>query len=98
MYWLPVMHSECDNCVHLLVDDVEILEYNVSSMKLELESVSVGVLAVRRLEKINSTVAELRPPVNNLLNAVTNPAQLIPIKELVKEAQNQADDVSSKVS
>lgn len=92
------MHSECDNCVHLLVDDVEILEYNVSSMKLELESVSVGVLAVRRLEKINSTVAELRPPVNNLLNAVTNPAQLIPIKELVKEAQNQADDVSSKVS
>ena len=46
--------------MNLLIDDVVILDHNVTTIMHELESVSVGVTAMRRLEKINSTVHELR--------------------------------------
>ncbi len=58
LYLLGV--SECDSCVHLLLDDVLILDHNITIISKDLDSVSVGVGAMRRLDNINRTVALLR--------------------------------------
>ena len=52
--------TECDSCVNLLIDDIEILDRDITRMILELGNVSTVVLALRRLEQINNTVYELR--------------------------------------
>lgn len=54
------LYTECDSCVNLLLDDVEILNYNLTIMSHELKNISAGVLALLRLERINNTVHELR--------------------------------------
>ena len=89
--------TECDNCVHLLVDDSEELERNLSSTIRELNSISVGVLAMRRLERINSTIAELRPRVDRLTGTPTDPASLDPIKNDLESVQRYSDSVNVKV-
>lgn len=89
--------SECDNCVHLLVDDTEILERNVSVMIRDLNSISVGVLAMRRLERINNTVFQLRPIVDRLTGTPTDPSRLDPIKPDLDSVQRLADSVNIKV-
>lgn len=57
---------ECDNCIHLLLDDMEFIDVNVTNMIEELESVSVGQGAIRKLEEFNRTVHELRVRVASL--------------------------------
>jgi len=89
--------SECDNCVHLLVDDTEVLERNVSVMIRDLNSISVGVLAMRRLERINNTVNQLRPVVDRLTGTPTDPSSLDPIKQDLDSVQRLADSVNIKV-
>ena len=88
--------TECDSCVHLLVDDVELLERNLSSMVRRLDNINVGVLALRRLHHINITAtSDLRPLVNVL--TATDPTQLEPIKQQLATVQTLADDVSVRV-
>lgn len=94
LYWF---HLECDNCIHLLMDDIEFLDRNVTTMRRELDSISVGILAFQRLEKINRTVAELRPQVDDLANRPTDPSQLDPIKRELHRVQSSANEVSMKV-
>jgi hypothetical protein len=50
----------CDNCVHILLDDIEALQTNVSDLASTLESVSVGMTANNRLEAINNAAITLR--------------------------------------
>lgn len=50
----------CDNCVHILLDDLDFLQRNMTGVGGNLESVSAGVTALRRLEDINSTVVEYK--------------------------------------
>ena len=52
--------SECDSCVHLLLDEVEHLDINITEIKKDLKYLSVGVNAIKRLESANRTVYELR--------------------------------------
>lgn len=52
--------AECDNCVHILIDDVEALNAEMSGLTANLEGVSAGVSAHNRLKKINETVFEYR--------------------------------------
>lgn len=54
-----ILLSECDSCVHLLLDDMDYLHRNITMMMSDLESVSVGVRTVRRLEEIKKAVNEL---------------------------------------
>ena len=58
--------QECDSCIHLLLDDLGIMDHNVSTIVGELEHVSVGVGAIRRLDQINGTVHQLRVSLNSL--------------------------------
>lgn len=51
---------ECDNCVHLLLDDIEELDSNVTIIRKDLNTISVGAWALVRLQKINETVYQLR--------------------------------------
>ena len=97
---LPVCVSmcvECDSCVHLLVDDVELLSHNLTTMILSLENINVGVLAMRRLQRINATVIERRPLVDMLSTSPTDPTQLDPIKRELASVQRLSDDVSIRV-
>ena len=55
-FWL----AECDSCVHLLLDDVDMLDQNITEVSEDLDSVSVGVGAMRRLDRIEEEVATLR--------------------------------------
>ncbi|XP_061192514.1 laminin subunit alpha-like [Saccostrea echinata] len=57
----------CDNCIHILLDDVEALQRNISGLSTTLESVSVGMTANNRLEEINQAAINLRPEVDALL-------------------------------
>jgi len=88
---------ECDSCVHLLVDDVELLEHNLTSMVRSLDNINVGVLAMRRLQRINVSVTDLRPLVDLLTTSPTDPTQLDPLKRELASVQRLADDVSIRV-
>jgi len=88
---------ECDSCVHLLVDDAELLSHNITTMIQSLENINVGVLAMRRLQRINSTVIELRPAVDLLTVSPTDLTQLDPLKRELASVQRLSDDVSIRV-
>ena len=71
------------------------LEHNLTAMVHRLENVNVGVLALRRLQRINASVVDLRPLVDVL--TTTDPTQLDPIKLELSRLQTLADDVSVRV-
>lgn len=52
--------SECDYCIHLLLDDMDILNRNVITVRRQLADVSVGVAAFQRLEEYNNSVSILK--------------------------------------
>lgn len=54
------MLSECGYCVHLLMDDLDFMDRNVTVSRRTLASVSVGVAAFQKLSDINQTIADLR--------------------------------------
>jgi len=83
--------------VHLLVDDVELLEHNVTTMIERLEDVSVGVLAMRRLQRLNASVIELRPVVDLLTTSPTDPTVLDRLKQQLASVQRLSDDASIRV-
>ena len=62
-----------------------------------LENINVGVLAMRRLQRINATVIELRPAVDLLTVSPTDPTQLDPLKRELASVQRLSDDVSIRV-
>lgn len=67
-----LFNTECDGCIHLLLDEIDFMEYNLTAMIYELDSVSVGVNTLKRLNKINSTVYELRVCIKSSLNMDIN--------------------------
>ena len=83
--------------MHLLVDDVELLEHNVTTMIERLEDVSVGVLAMRRLQRLNASVIELRPVVDLLTTSPTDPTVLDRLKQQLASVQRLSDDASIRV-
>ena len=60
------MCIECDYCIHLLLDDLDVLDRNVSTVRRQLADVSVGVAAFNRLAQYNNTVTELRVCVHSM--------------------------------
>lgn len=54
-----VFFSECDNCVHILIDDVEALDSELGGLTANLAGVSAGVSAHNRLKRINESAIAL---------------------------------------
>lgn len=52
--------SECDSCVHLLLDDMMVLERQLADAERELSNITISYLAYKRLSQINDTVIELQ--------------------------------------
>lgn len=71
---------ECDQCVTILLDDVEGLTESLDQMSGELSSINVGQEAIRRLQAINSTCYVLRPQVENAVGRPTDNTILDPLK------------------
>ncbi|WAR24784.1 LAMA-like protein [Mya arenaria] len=59
--------QECDTCIDNLLDDLEVLEVDVESVKGGLETVSIGVEAMKRLDRANASIFTLQPQVNSVL-------------------------------
>ena len=59
MYVLAYL-TECDTCTHNLLDDMDYLDMNISDVQDGLQTVSIGVFAMRRLDNVNKTVIELQ--------------------------------------
>ncbi|CAH1775060.1 unnamed protein product, partial [Owenia fusiformis] len=95
--WAPVENEgcvECDTCTHLLLDEIEILDYNLTYVIKDLENVAVGVAAYKRLNAINRTVTELRPRVDNLIPPTA--VELDPLKKEVEEAKRMSERVGRR--
>ncbi|XP_060084833.1 laminin-like protein epi-1 [Ylistrum balloti] len=56
----------CDNCVHILLDDLEFMDRNLTSLTGNLATVSVGVTAMKRLQAINDSVAINGPKIDKM--------------------------------
>ncbi|XP_052778102.1 laminin subunit alpha-like [Mya arenaria] len=59
--------QECDTCIDNLLDDLEVLEVDVESVKGGLETVSIGQEAMKRLDRANASIFTLQPQVNSVL-------------------------------
>ncbi|XP_071119471.1 laminin subunit alpha-like [Haliotis cracherodii] len=80
--------QECGYCVHLLMDDLDFMDRNVTVSRRTLASVSVGVAAFQKLSDINQTIADLRPQVRNLYKN-TDPIDVTPfVDEIEKLGEN----------
>jgi len=79
------------------MDDIDTLEYDVTSMSTSLFNVSAGVLAFLRLEKVNKTALELRSVVNRLTEGPVNESQLAPLKEEVESLHKLSSSMITKV-
>ena len=55
-----IVFLECDSCIHILLDELENMDASVTDIMDDLDSVSVGVGAIRRLNYINQTAHDLR--------------------------------------
>ena len=88
--------KECDECVHFLLDDTDILQNMIDPMKNELNDASLSVFAFRRLNSLNKTADEYRAINSNLIN---NPpsVNLNRQKQTLQDSQNLATalDVNS---
>ncbi|PVD23436.1 hypothetical protein C0Q70_16705 [Pomacea canaliculata] len=75
--------QECDYCIHLLLDDMDILNRNVITVRRQLADVSVGVAAFQRLEEYNNSVSILKPRIAELYKIDQNEMQetLNPLKQ-----------------
>jgi hypothetical protein len=51
---------ECDTCTHNLLDDMEYLDTDITVVQEGLQTVSIGVEAMRRLDVVNQSVFDLR--------------------------------------
>ena len=51
---------ECDYCIHVLLNDTDILSRDVQMAMRKMESVSVGLGAFNKLAEVNSTVSDLQ--------------------------------------
>ncbi|XP_077991288.1 laminin subunit alpha-5-like [Glandiceps talaboti] len=79
----------CDDCVNILLDEVEILNHNISEVGDNLHDISVGVGALKRLEQINETAYELKAQLPNAKKGYTG--NLEPFRKELKDLQKKAD-------
>ena len=54
------MFLECDECTHYLMDDIDYLDGNITEVQSGLTTVSIGVEAMKRLDRANQTVFDLQ--------------------------------------
>ncbi|KAK6179097.1 hypothetical protein SNE40_011531 [Patella caerulea] len=83
--------QECDNCVHILIDDLDVFDRNVTIVKRELASVSVGVSAFMMINQINDTVQMLRPQVKSLYSRTDDEA-LPPLRDGLQKISESVMD------
>lgn len=50
----------CDNCVHTLLDDTDILNMEIANASDSLYIINIGVEARKRLEQLNQTTQNLK--------------------------------------
>lgn len=94
--WVMIEGSgcrECDSCIHLLIDDIEILDRNVTSMREELENVTMGVQAFKKLESVNISIIELQPKVDEIINSEAKANNLEQLKNDLVQVQDLTDKV-----
>ena len=53
------MVSECESCIHHLLDDMDVLDEDMDKVRDGLATVSIGVEAMKRLERANQSVAAM---------------------------------------
>jgi laminin alpha 3/5 len=89
---------ECDSCIHILLDEVEDLDSKVTVIMDDLDSVSVGVGAIRRLEAINNTAHNLRnsPDVDGLITRPSDPNLLDPLKSELQDLQTETQETRKR--
>lgn len=51
-----MLFSECDTCIDNLLDDLEALDSEMYGVADGLQTVSIGIAAMRRLESANTSV------------------------------------------
>ncbi|XP_021350179.1 laminin subunit alpha-like isoform X1 [Mizuhopecten yessoensis] len=85
----------CDNCVHILLDDLEFMDRNLTSLTGNLATVSVGVTALKRLEAINESIA-LNAPKIGMMKEADDAFSLTPLRQAVTEIIQKADETSAK--
>ncbi|CAK9302646.1 unnamed protein product [Gordionus sp. m RMFG-2023] len=61
----------CDNCVHTLLDDVELQARNLKEIMADMNEISEGIFATKRLTQINNTIMHLRPLMQNIIGGDT---------------------------
>ncbi|XP_077867614.1 laminin subunit alpha-5-like, partial [Saccoglossus kowalevskii] len=86
--------QECDSCVTLLLDEMDVMDYNVSDAIDDLTGVSVGVDAVKRLMKINDTAYELWAKLPGVKNGYSGNLQ--PILDDISELKDDANDIEAR--
>lgn len=59
--------KQCDNCTKLLLSDLTILNETLSKLHIQLQNMTVGIIAQQRLKKIENAINMLRPKVEHLL-------------------------------
>ncbi|KAL3869382.1 hypothetical protein ACJMK2_042067 [Sinanodonta woodiana] len=101
--------GECDNCIHVLLDDMDYLDRNITIIQRSLKMVSIGVSAMRKIDQINQTSLELRPQVDDLYeskNITLEPFEkeldnirIFAERTLVRteSAKSNSDDLTEKI-
>ncbi|XP_076440495.1 laminin subunit alpha-like [Babylonia areolata] len=92
--------QECDYCIHLLLDDLDVLDRNVSTVRRQLADVSVGVAAFNRLGQYNITMSQLQPQVSELSTMDRDELQatLDPLKQRLVSVQSDARETLDKAN
>lgn len=45
----------CDNCVHTLLDETDVMSFDIANASESLRIINIGVEAVKELERLNDT-------------------------------------------
>ncbi|KAK7100839.1 laminin subunit alpha-like isoform X2 [Littorina saxatilis] len=92
--------QECDYCIHLLLDDLDVLDRNVTTVRRQLADVSVGVAAFNRLAQYNNTLIELQPRVADLYSLDQDEMQdmMDPLKDRLDTVESDARDTLDKAN
>ncbi|XP_053393780.1 laminin subunit alpha-like isoform X2 [Mercenaria mercenaria] len=86
---------ECDTCTHNLLDDMEVLDADITDVQSGLQTVSIGVEAMRRLDVVNQTIEALGPQVISVLYESEN-ITLDPVENELKQVEVIVNNVHTR--
>uniref|UniRef100_A0A915JLP5 Laminin EGF-like domain-containing protein n=1 Tax=Romanomermis culicivorax TaxID=13658 RepID=A0A915JLP5_ROMCU len=87
----------CDQCVHVLVDDLDRMEVRMTSLENDLGNVSFVYLTNKRLSRLNDTLSDMELSADPLLKIPTSDVAK-KAKEAVDGLKSIADEISMKVN